>query len=140
MKKKIIAVLISVLALGGLLAPVASATEWNETLIPSNTSACDAALRENPALANDPNFNAICGDAKSENDARAVVKSVLSTVFIWLGIIAVIVIIIGGVLYMTAQGDTTKIATAKKAILYAVIGLIVALLSFAIVNFILGKL
>ncbi len=134
MKKKIIAVLISVLALGGLLAPVASAS--SEPLDPRDTSACANYKGDKNSAA----YKSICGEEKGEDDAQAVVKSILDTVFIWLGIIAVIVIIIGGVMYMTAQGDTTKITTAKKAILYAVIGLIVALLSFAIVNFILGKL
>lgn len=136
MKKKIIAVLISVLALGGLLAPVASASASSEPLDPRDTSACANYKGDKNSAA----YKAICGEEKGEDDAQAVVKSILDTVFLWLGIIAVIVIIIGGVLYMTAQGDPAKITTAKKAILYAVIGLIVALLSFAIVNFILGKL
>lgn len=136
MKKKIIAVLISVLALGGLLAPVASASASSEPLDPRDTSACANYKGDKNSAA----YKSICGEEKGEDDAQAVVKSILDTVFIWLGIIAVIVIIIGGVLYMTAQGDPAKITTAKKAILYAVIGLVVALLSFAIVNFILGKL
>ena len=51
-----------------------------------------------------------------------------------------IAIIIGGVKYMTSQGDAAKIKSAKDTILYAVIGLIVALLAFAITNFILGAL
>ena len=51
--------------------------------------------------------------------------------------ISVIVIIIGGVFYITSQGEPDKIKRAKNAILYAIIGLIISLLSFAIVNFVL---
>ena len=61
-------------------------------------------------------------------------------VFGILGIIAAVVIIIAGVLYMISAGDPGKVATAKKAILYAVIGLIIALSAYAITNFILGAL
>ena len=84
----------------------------------------------------DPNYEIICGK-KSESDATARVGNILNTVFFWAAIVAVLVIIIGGVMYITAQGDKAKIVRAKSAILYAVIGLIVVLLSFAIVNFIL---
>jgi multisubunit Na+/H+ antiporter MnhB subunit len=48
-------------------------------------------------------------------------------------------VIVGGVFYMLSQGDPGKVARAKNTILYALIGLIVSLLSFAIVNFVLEK-
>ena len=57
-----------------------------------------------------------------------------------MGIISAVVIIIAGIMYMTSAGDPGKVATAKKAILYAIIGLIVALSAFAITNFILEAL
>jgi hypothetical protein len=55
-----------------------------------------------------------------------------------LGIVAVVFIIIGGINYATSQGDTGKVKKARDTILYAVIGLLVALFSFAIVTFILN--
>jgi len=104
-------------------------------------SACDAFVEQYTKQGKDPKENpayeSICGSAKGEEDAKAVVKSVLSTVFTWTGIISVIVVIIGGVFYITSQGEPDKIKRAKNAILYAVIGLIISLLSFAIVNFVL---
>lgn len=75
-----------------------------------------------------------------EQELKDTVKNVLSAIFGILGIIAAVVIIIAGVLYMISAGDPGKVATAKKAILYAVIGLIVALSAYAITNFILGAL
>lgn len=57
-----------------------------------------------------------------------------------LGIVAVIMIIIGGVTYTTSNGDASKVQKAKNTILYGVIGLVVALLAFAIVNFVLSNI
>ena len=56
----------------------------------------------------------------------------------FLGIVAVIMVIYGGVTYVTAAGEDEKIQSAKKIIMYAVIGIIIVLISFALVNMILG--
>ena len=53
------------------------------------------------------------------------------------GVIAVIMIVIGGINYTTSAGDSAKAKKAKDTILYGVIGLVIALLAFAIVNFVL---
>lgn len=50
-------------------------------------------------------------------------------------LVAVIFIIVGGFNYMTSTGESTKIEKAKKTIIHAVIGLIICILAFAIVNF-----
>jgi len=62
--------------------------------------------------------------------------AVMATFFI-AGIIAVGVIIFGGVRYAISQGDPGKVKKAKDTLLYAVIGLVVTLMAFAIVTFIL---
>ena len=54
--------------------------------------------------------------------------------------VAVIMIILGGISYATSQGDPSKVKKGKDTILYGIIGLIVALLAYAIVNFVLGAL
>ena len=56
----------------------------------------------------------------------------------FLGIVAVIMIIYGGITYVTAAGQDEGIGNAKKIIMYALVGIIIILLSFAIVNTILG--
>lgn len=63
---------------------------------------------------------------------------IISTLFVVLGMIAVIMIVIGGIRYATANGDQGAIKSAKNTILYAVVGVIVAMLSYAIVNFTIG--
>ena len=68
------------------------------------------------------------------------IRMIITTVIFAVGMVAVIMIIIGGVNYATSQGDAAKVQKAKSTILYGVIGLVVVLLAFAIVNFVLNGL
>lgn len=65
------------------------------------------------------------------------VQQIINVIVGVLGVVAVAVIILGGVYYVTSQGEAAKIARAKNTILYGIVGLVVALLAFAIVNFVL---
>ena len=65
------------------------------------------------------------------------IQTVINILLFILGAIAVVMIVIGGIRYSTSNGDSGSIKTAKDTILYAVIGLIVAILAYAIVNFVL---
>ena len=67
-----------------------------------------------------------------------VVINIIEVVIGLLGIVAVVFIVIGGVTYMTSSGDSTKVKKAKDTILYAIIGLVICALAFAIVNFAAG--
>lgn len=53
------------------------------------------------------------------------------------GVVAVAMIIMGGIQYTTSQGDAAKTTKARNTILYSIVGLVIALLAFAIVNFVL---
>ena len=79
---------------------------------------------------------AVC--AGSETKAEDVVKNIISILFWIIGILAVIVIIYAGITFITAAGNPSKVAQAKTMIIYAVIGLVVAILAYAIVNFVVG--
>lgn len=57
-----------------------------------------------------------------------------------IGAIAVIMIIVGGIRYVTSAGDSSKVKAAKDTIMYSVVGLVVAILAYAIVNFVLRQL
>lgn len=72
----------------------------------------------------------------STSDITVVFTKVVNTILYVLGAIAVIMIVIGGIRYVTSGGDASGVTAAKNTILYAVIGLIVAILAFAIVNFV----
>jgi hypothetical protein len=56
------------------------------------------------------------------------------------GVVAVIMIIIGGLKYVTSGGDSASISSAKNTIIYALIGLVIAVLAQVIVTFVLGAI
>lgn len=66
-------------------------------------------------------------------------KDVVNILLYVLGAIAVIMIVIGGIRYTTSNGESSQISSAKNTILYAVIGLIIAVMAYSIVNFVLGS-
>lgn len=72
-------------------------------------------------------------------EAENLVPGVLNTVYFAAGITAVLALIIAGILYMVADGDSSKIKRAKEAILYAIIGLVVVMSAFIITRTIIGR-
>ena len=79
----------------------------------------------------------IAGPTGSEGSLRALVLRIVNYFLAFLGLIAVIMVIYGGITYVTAAGKDEPIQNAKKIIMYALIGLIIILLSFALVNTVL---
>ena len=69
-----------------------------------------------------------------------VFKQITNVVLYIVGVIAVIMLIIGGIKYVVSGGDAKKVTDAKNTVLYAIIGLIIAFLAFAIVNFVITSL
>ena len=71
---------------------------------------------------------------------EGVFTEISNTILYIVGIISVIMLVWGGLRYILSGGDNKKITDAKNTILYAIIGLIVAVLAFAIVNFVLNAI
>ena len=69
-----------------------------------------------------------------------VFKQVTNTILYIVGIIAVIMLIFGGVKYVISGGDAKKVTDAKNTVLYAIIGLVIAFLAYAIINFVIMSL
>ncbi len=82
------------------------------------------------------NSSAVCNSTGDQADV--LIKNVINGILFVLGMIAVIMIVIGGIRYTTSNGDSGQVKSAKDTILYAVVGLVVAILAFAIVNFVVG--
>ena len=76
---------------------------------------------------------------QGKDDLMTRVKSIINVVLGIVGVVAVVVIIVAGVYFILSQGDAAKIARARNTILYGVVGLLVALLAFAIVNFVFSS-
>jgi hypothetical protein len=79
------------------------------------------------------------GGNKENTTLGARLEDVVNILLYVLGAIAVIMIVIGGIRYATSNGESSQISSAKNTILYAVIGLIVAVMAYAIVNFVLDS-
>ena len=71
---------------------------------------------------------------------NGVFKRVTNTIIYIVGIIAVIMLIIGGIRYVISGGDAKKVTDAKNTVLYAIIGLVICFFSYAIVNFVISSL
>lgn len=69
-----------------------------------------------------------------------VVTTVINIILYAIGIIAVIMLIFGGIQYATSAGDEKKVTTAKNTIIYAIIGLAVAILAWTLVNFVFSAI
>lgn len=85
----------------------------------------------------------VCKDADEKNPIYGpdgVVQLVVNILATIIGVAAIIIIIIAGIQYMLSTGDPTKVNNAKNAILYALVGLGIAVAARTIVVFVLSKL
>jgi hypothetical protein len=71
-------------------------------------------------------------------DFKSLLLTIINYFLGFLGVLAVLMVIYGGVLYITASGDPQKADKGKKIIMYAIIGIVIILLSFALINTVLG--
>lgn len=103
------------------------------------------ALTPTPALAINVwgecagNNNVVCNSA-SKDSAALMTETIIKMILYLVGIVAVVMIVIGGFRYVASQGDASAIKGAKDTIMYAVIGLVVAVLAYTIVNFVTSRL
>lgn len=70
---------------------------------------------------------------------NGVFSRITNTILLIVGLISVIMLVYGGLRYILSGGDSKKVTDAKNTVLYAIIGLIISLLAFAIVNFVLNS-
>ena len=75
-----------------------------------------------------------------EDDLPNLIINIINAVILVSGLIAVVFIIVGGIQFMTSAGDSVKTKKAKSTILYAVVGLIICALAYAIVNFVIDNM
>jgi hypothetical protein len=89
-----------------------------------------------------PDATTTCSDTNTDNgntNINTIIKTVIN-IFSWIvGIVAVIMIIVGGFRYVTAGGDSNNVSSAKNTIIYAIIGLIIVAMAQFIVQFVLNK-
>lgn len=67
---------------------------------------------------------------------QTVISTVIGTMLFVVGLLAVVMLIYGGIRYVTSHGDKAQVTAAKETIMYAVVGLVVAIAAFAVVQWI----
>jgi len=120
---------ISALIIGSTLALAAFLTVG----LPATSSAQSAAQAGAQAAQGNGTPSTLFGDA-------GIITSITNTLLFVVGALAVIMIIWGGLRYATSGGNAASVTAAKNTILYAIVGLIIAFLAFAAVNWVLGAL
>jgi hypothetical protein len=126
--KKITALVVGVFLFVGLLAPVSVSAATDPF-----QGACANGGGASPACGNTGADDPIVG----KNGVIIGVTTILAVVA---GIVSVVSLIWGGIKYIASSGDASKVASAKSAVVAAIIGLLIALLARPIVVFVLSKI
>jgi hypothetical protein len=73
------------------------------------------------------------------NPGQSQIQSILTIVFTITGAVAVLMVVIGGLRYVSSQGDPQQLSKAKGTIIYALVGLLVSVCAVAIVTYVIGN-
>jgi hypothetical protein cdivTM_30108 len=131
-KKLVLGIGICSVVIASMVAPSASALSSSQSL---QTFAVGVSAQDQVKKGID---NA--GGTVNNFNIGTAITNIVNIMLYALGAIAVIMIVIGGIRYTTSNGDSNGIQSAKNTILYAVAGLVVAILAYAIVNFVVSNL
>lgn len=113
----------------GLFAPVAT----------SPVAAIGLDEGANAAQGEDQEGVCIFYDGEGQPCDEDIFRTVTNILLFLIGAVSVIMLIIGGIRYTLSGGDSSAVTSAKNTILYAIVGLVVAILAYAIVNFVIGS-
>jgi ABC-type bacteriocin/lantibiotic exporter with double-glycine peptidase domain len=104
-------------------------------VLPATAGALDLL---NPVCSGDAANTVLCKDRNAnKNSFSNVVGVIVNSLLFIVAAVSVVVIIIAGIMYTTSGGDSALVAKAKNTLLYAVVGLVVAIMAYAIVNFVI---
>ena len=78
--------------------------------------------------------------SKSIDGDKGLIKTVVNVLLWAVGVLSVIMIIFSGFRYITSAGDASKTKSAQSTLIYSVVGLIVAIMAWAIVNMVINRL
>ena len=97
-------------------------------------------LAEGTPPANSGSTGTIHQISGAGNDLESSIMGIINAALAVLGVVCVIIIVFGGVQYMTSTGEAAKVKKAKDTILYGVIGLIICALAAVITNFVIANI
>ncbi|HEY6736829.1 MAG TPA: pilin [Candidatus Saccharimonadia bacterium] len=117
--------------------PSSNNSGGGSTIGTTNCSGDTGALGNNPASA-----GASCAKAKGTSTNlfgnNSIFQAIANTLVFLVGAVSVLFLIVGGLRYVISQGDSKATASAKNTILYAIISIVVAVISFALINFVIN--
>ena len=129
-------IIFSILATIGFALPMLSPVAVRAQADIESNLGCGANLDFSSASGTDCE----AGQEETAGDrVNSIVTSVINILSLVVGVVAVIMIIIGGLRYITSGGDSGQVGNAKNTILYAVVGLIVVALAQIIVRFVVNR-
>ena len=85
-------------------------------------------------------MNATSAGTSTPTDANVVIKNVTNIMFFIIGAVSVIMLIYGGIRYTTSGGNTNSVTAAKNTVIYSIVGLVISILAYAIVNFVVTNI
>lgn len=146
MKKFIVSTLVFVFCLAFAPSAFANVAE-NGVCNPAKSNVCAAGLScdglsntcKKDTFGLNP-VNAGVGGTLGNKDLRTVIGNIINVALSLLGVVAVVIILIGGFKWMTAGGSEDKVEEAKKMIFQGIIGLAIILSAWAIAIFVLNSL
>lgn len=121
-----------------LLAVPALALSVSAVATPAH-AALDLQTGANSARGNDQSACLFGTESGCDGSATPIFKTITNVLLFIIGAVSVIMLIIGGIRYTISQGDSSAVTSAKNTILYSIIGIIVAILAFAAVNFVISS-
>ncbi len=109
---------------------------------PAYAAPGDLSLQDgaNSAQGKDQQGSAACLFGNEANcSGQGLFKTITNVLLFIIGAISVIMLVVGGIRYTVSGGDSNQVQGAKNTILYAIVGIIVAILAYAVVNFVIGS-
>ena len=85
-------------------------------------------------------MNATSAGTSTPTNANVVIKNVTNTMFFIIGAVSVIMLIYGGIRYTTSGGNANSVTAAKNTVIYSIVGLVISILAYAIVNFVVTNI
>lgn len=124
----------------GLLLVPALVLGLSFAVAPAAFAACDTGAISSDPLGSGANCAQGSGTADNLFGQGGIFQTITNILLFLIGAIAVIMLIIGGVRYVVSGGDQAQVTSAKNTILYAIVGIVVAFLAYAAVNFVMSSL
>lgn len=82
----------------------------------------------------------VCASKNSKDDLGRIIKQITNVLFFIVGSLSVVMIIYSGIRYTTSAGNPAGVTAAKNSLIYSIVGLVVAILAYAIVNFVVTRI